>query len=143
MTRWPRSVTPSFRHCRGRSTALRESLAHTPPVRRAAADRARPVTMRLAKRLLDLSVALPCLILAAPLLLAVAVAIRLTTPGPALFRQVRVGRHRRPFELCKFRTMYTGCPDEVHREYVRKLLTDDRSEEHTSELQSPCNLVCR
>lgn len=105
---------------------MRESLAHTPPVRRAAADRARPVTMRLAKRLLDLSVALPCLILAAPLLLAVVVAIRLTTPGPALFRQVRVGRNRRPFELCKFRTMYTGCPDEVHREYVRKLLTDDQ-----------------
>jgi lipopolysaccharide/colanic/teichoic acid biosynthesis glycosyltransferase len=105
---------------------LRESLAHTPPVRQAAADRGHPITMRLAKRLLDLTVALPCLILAAPLLLAVAMAIRLTTPGPALFRQVRLGRNRRPFELCKFRTMYTGCPDDVHREYVRKLLTDDQ-----------------
>ena len=92
----------------------------------AAAVGASSLTMRLAKRLLDLVVAAVCLVMAAPLLLVVAVAIRLTTPGPALFRQVRVGTHRRPFELCKFRTMYTGCPDDVHREYVSKLLNDDR-----------------
>ena len=61
-----------------------------------------------------------------PLLLAVAVLIRLTTPGPALFRQTRLGRDRRPFVLYKFRTMYTGNPDEEHRQYVRKLLTEDR-----------------
>ena len=105
---------------------MRESLAGAPSLRPAAAPVAIPPSGRLAKRLLDLAVALPCLILAAPLLLAVALAIRLTTPGPALFRQVRLGRDRRPFVLCKFRTMYTGCPDDVHREYVRKLLTGSR-----------------
>ena len=105
---------------------MRESLAQAASARHAAVGGADSLTTRLAKRLLDLTVAVPCLILAAPLLLVVAVAIRLTTPGPALFRQVRVGRYRRPFELCKFRTMYTGCPDGVHREYVTKLLTDDQ-----------------
>jgi lipopolysaccharide/colanic/teichoic acid biosynthesis glycosyltransferase len=104
---------------------LRESLAGAPSLRPAAAGALSPPG-RLAKRVLDLTVALPCLILAAPLLLAVAVMIRLTTPGPALFRQVRLGRDRRPFMLCKFRTMYSGCPDDAHREYVRKLLTDSR-----------------
>jgi lipopolysaccharide/colanic/teichoic acid biosynthesis glycosyltransferase len=105
---------------------LRESLAHAPSVRRAAVGGTASLAMRLAKRLLDLAVATACLVVASPLLLAVVVAIRLTTPGPALFRQIRLGRDRRPFELCKFRTMYTGCPDDVHREYVTKLLTEDQ-----------------
>jgi len=105
---------------------LRESLARTPSLHRAAAGGVGSLTGRLAKRLLDVIVAAACLLVASPLLVAVAVAIRLTTPGPALFRQVRLGRDRRPFELCKFRTMYTGCPDDVHREYVTKLLTDDQ-----------------
>ncbi len=104
---------------------MRESLAGAPARQPAAAGGISPPA-RLAKRLLDLTVALPCLILAAPLLLAVAVMIRLTTPGPALFRQARLGRDRRPFVLCKFRTMYSGCPDDVHREYVRELLTGPR-----------------
>jgi len=106
---------------------LRESLVGTPALRsaRAGAGSLARARARLAKRLLDLTVALPCLLVAAPLLLAVAVAIRLTSPGPALFRQARLGRDRRPFTLCKFRTMYTGCPDDVHREYVTKLLTDE------------------
>jgi lipopolysaccharide/colanic/teichoic acid biosynthesis glycosyltransferase len=102
---------------------LRESLVRTPAPRSTRAGTGTPA--RLAKRLLDLTVALPCLLAAAPLLLTVAVAIRLTSPGPALFRQARLGRDRRPFTLCKFRTMYTGCPDDVHREYVTKLLTDE------------------
>ena len=78
------------------------------------------------KRLLDLCVGLPCLIVLSPLLLIVAVIVRLTTPGPALFRQTRLGRGRCPFVLYKFRTMYDGSPNDVHQEYVRKLLTDDQ-----------------
>jgi lipopolysaccharide/colanic/teichoic acid biosynthesis glycosyltransferase len=87
---------------------------------------ARSLITRLAKRLLDLTLAVACLIVASPLLAMVAVAVRLTTPGPALFRQTRLGRDRRHFVLYKFRTMYTGSPDDVHREYVRKLLTEDQ-----------------
>jgi lipopolysaccharide/colanic/teichoic acid biosynthesis glycosyltransferase len=105
---------------------LRESIARTPLAPQAAVHGVPSLALRLAKRLLDVTVASACLIVASPLLLSVAVAIRLTTPGPALFRQVRLGRHRRPFELCKFRTMYHGCPDDVHREYVTKLLTDSQ-----------------
>ena len=106
---------------------LREPVARTPVRGVLRGVTAGPVSRssRLAKRAVDLLVARPCLVLAAPLLLAVAAAIRLTTPGPALFRQVRVGRDRRPFAICKFRTMYTGCGDQVHREYVTRLLTDE------------------
>jgi lipopolysaccharide/colanic/teichoic acid biosynthesis glycosyltransferase len=57
------------------------------------------------KRAMDLAGALAGLVLLWPVLLVVAVLIRLDSPGPALFRQVRRGRGGRPFRLLKFRTM--------------------------------------
>jgi lipopolysaccharide/colanic/teichoic acid biosynthesis glycosyltransferase len=79
----------------------------------------------LGKRLFDLVGASACLLVLFPLLAAVAVLVRLTTPGPALFRQIRIGRDRRPFTFYKFRTMYEGCGDEAHKRYVRRLITED------------------
>jgi lipopolysaccharide/colanic/teichoic acid biosynthesis glycosyltransferase len=80
----------------------------------------------LCKRLFDLAVASACVLMVFPLLAAVAVLVRLTTPGPAIYRQIRLGRGQRPFMLYKFRTMYEGCGDEVHRRYVRKLATEEK-----------------
>jgi lipopolysaccharide/colanic/teichoic acid biosynthesis glycosyltransferase len=57
------------------------------------------------KRLLDVVLALCGLIAAAPVLLVIAVAIRLSMGSPVLFRQTRPGLHGQPFELVKFRTM--------------------------------------
>lgn len=96
-----------------------------PSLPSAASGTARAGTTRLTKRLLDLGVATACLALLSPLLVIVAALIWLTTPGPALFRQVRLGKDGSRFVLFKFRTMYTGSRDEVHRDYVRKLLTQD------------------
>ena len=66
------------------------------------------------KRLLDLAVSVPLLVLLSPLLLLLAVAVRCTSAGPALFRQRRLGQHELPFTLLKFRTMcadaHTGPP---------------------------------
>lgn len=58
-----------------------------------------------AKRLVSITVAAAALLLAAPLMLAIAVAIRLDSPGHALFRQTRVGLHGRLFQFYKFRSM--------------------------------------
>jgi len=82
-------------------------------------------SMRADKRLLDLLIASACLVVLSPLLVVVAILVRATSPGPALFRQRRMGLGRRQFELYKFRTMYEGNSSEAHREYVSKLLTDD------------------
>lgn len=60
---------------------------------------------RAAKRSLDLVLALALGLCLAPMLLTVALLIRLTSPGPALFRQTRNGFNGRPFEIYKFRTM--------------------------------------
>lgn len=60
------------------------------------------------KRLLDISLAVPALILLSPFLLLIAAAIKLTTPGPILFRQIRTGKRNTPFQILKFRTMKIG-----------------------------------
>ena len=62
----------------------------------------------MAKRLFDLVVSAALLLLLAPLLLLLAAWVWLDSPGPALYRQQRVGRHGVPFSIHKFRTMQDG-----------------------------------
>jgi exopolysaccharide biosynthesis polyprenyl glycosylphosphotransferase len=67
---------------------------------------------RLLKGMFDRVLAALALLVAGPLLLGLAVAVRRTTPGPAFFRQTRVGKDGREFVLYKLRTMYPGAEDE-------------------------------
>ncbi len=60
------------------------------------------------KRLLDLTLALITIVLCAPLLMIIAMLVKLSSPGPVIFRQRRVGLHGRHFTLYKFRTMIQG-----------------------------------
>ena len=57
------------------------------------------------KRAMDIAGALILLVLTSPLLLISSIGIRLTSPGPVLFRQVRIGKDRKPFTMLKLRTM--------------------------------------
>jgi len=59
----------------------------------------------MAKRVLDLLVAALALVLTAPFFVLIALCVRLDSPGPVLFRQVRIARGGVPFEILKFRTM--------------------------------------
>jgi len=70
---------------------------------------------RWLKAMLDRGLATPALLLLSPLLVAVAVIIRLTSHGPAMFRQTRVGEQGKPFTLLKFRSMYSGAEDQLTR----------------------------
>jgi exopolysaccharide biosynthesis polyprenyl glycosylphosphotransferase len=63
---------------------------------------------RFLKRFFDVAVAGAVVIVLLPLLLVVALAIKFSSPGPVLFRQTRVGRHGREFQMLKFRTMDHG-----------------------------------
>ena len=65
----------------------------------------------MTKRAFDLIVAAAALLLLAPLLIAIGLWIRLDSPGPALFRQPRVGRNGRPFSIHKFRSMVADAPE--------------------------------
>ena len=74
------------------------------------------------KRLLDIVIAAVALVLVAPVMVAVAVAIRLDSAGPAVFRQTRVGKGRRPFTFYKFRSMYHNSDHTVHQQFVTTLI---------------------
>jgi lipopolysaccharide/colanic/teichoic acid biosynthesis glycosyltransferase len=76
------------------------------------------VHYRWVKRLLDILIVcsfLPCLL---PLLLIVAVIVRISSPGPILYRQKRIGRFGREFDLWKFRSMYVNS-DEILRNHLQ------------------------
>ena len=72
-------------------------------------ERARRRSLRAdaIQRAFDIVVASVALVVAAPLMVVVAVAVRVTSRGPVIFRQTRIGRHGEPFECMKFRTMRT------------------------------------
>ncbi|MEO5710593.1 MAG: sugar transferase [Nocardioidaceae bacterium] len=76
----------------------------------------------LVKRVLDIAGALAGLVLLAPLLLVVGALVRATSPGPALFRQTRVGAGGRTFSMLKFRSMHRDSDDAPHRDYVMRLM---------------------
>lgn len=59
--------------------------------------------------MLDVVIATGLLLITGPIMLLVALAVRLTSHGPAIYSQVRLGRHGRPFRIYKFRTMWHNC----------------------------------
>lgn len=83
----------------------------------------------LACRLLDLIVAAAALVVLAPLLLVIAVVIKLESAGPVVFRQKRVGRSLRVFTVNKFRTMRAGAAHDAHRLFVQGLIAGDHPPE--------------
>jgi lipopolysaccharide/colanic/teichoic acid biosynthesis glycosyltransferase len=94
---------------------------------------AQPATARpaaLAERVLDVTLAASALLLLAPLTALIALAIRIDSPGPIIFRQRRLGRNLKPFTVLKFRTMYADADAAPHREYVRSLIDKDDGPRH-------------
>lgn len=70
---------------------------------------------RVTKRAFDLAFAIPVLVIIAPILIAVAIAIKLDSRGPVLFKQRRVGRGNAFFNILKFRSMHVDLTDEHGR----------------------------
>jgi exopolysaccharide biosynthesis polyprenyl glycosylphosphotransferase len=79
-------------------------------------------SQRIIKRAFDIVVAIVILVLAAPLLIGIAIAIKLDSPGPVIFRQKRVGFGNRFFDMYKFRSMAVHASDPLG---VRSTAVDD------------------
>ncbi len=79
-------------------------------------------TYLFCKRVMDLSLALLMLFLAAPVMLLIAAAIKLDSPGPVLFVQVRLGQNGAPFRFYKFRTMFDRADPGLHHRYVQSFI---------------------
>lgn len=77
------------------------------------------------KRILDVAGASLALLVCAPVMAAVALSVKLSSRGPVLLKQSRVGQYGRKFTFLKFRSMYVNNDPTVHREYVKRLITGD------------------
>jgi lipopolysaccharide/colanic/teichoic acid biosynthesis glycosyltransferase len=75
------------------------------------------------KRTIDIMGSLLALVLLSPLLIVIAAVIKLTSKGPILFRQQRLGQYGAHFTFLKFRSMYFQSDPKIHRDYVRKLIS--------------------
>lgn len=86
-----------------------------------------------AKRVMDLVGSIVGLILFLPFFLVIPILIKLTSQGPVLFRQERVGQYGRKFTFLKFRSMYLNCDDRIHRDYIRQLMEGKSYEKGSSD----------
>lgn len=75
------------------------------------------------KRCMDIVLSALLLLLFSPLLLLITVLVKLSSPGPVLFNQVRVGHLLKPFTMYKFRTMYATADHQAHHDYVSWFIT--------------------
>jgi lipopolysaccharide/colanic/teichoic acid biosynthesis glycosyltransferase len=80
------------------------------------------------KRGIDILGSLVLLLLLSPLLVAIAALVKLSSRGPVLFRQVRIGEMLQPFMMCKFRTMYANADQGIHHHYVSWFITSSSKE---------------
>lgn len=82
------------------------------------------------KRIMDIIGSLAALMIFLPVILIVAVFIKVSSKGPVLFSQNRIGQYGREFKFFKFRTMYVNNDSSIHREYTAKLIAGHGGLEH-------------
>ena len=96
---------------------------------------ARITTYQVVKRAMDILACLLLLIILSPLFLVIAGLVKLSSRGPVLFRQVRIGQMMKPFMFFKFRTMYADSNHAIHHDYVSWFISSSgkaqEKEKHT------------
>jgi lipopolysaccharide/colanic/teichoic acid biosynthesis glycosyltransferase len=89
------------------------------------------------KRVIDILGALCGIILLSPAMILITIMIKVTSKGPVFFRQTRLGYQGQPFTFLKFRSMYTDCKDELHKEYLKKFIAGSIDEANMGSQNSP------
>jgi exopolysaccharide biosynthesis polyprenyl glycosylphosphotransferase len=92
---------------------------------------------RYCKRLIDILGALSGIILLSPVMIFIAIIIKFTSKGPVLFRQTRLSYQGKSFTFLKFRSMYTDCKDEIHKEYLKKFIAGSINEANRGSQNRP------
>ena len=77
---------------------------------------------QLLKRSIDVAGSLFGLILLSPIMFIITLAIKVSSPGPIIFKQIRLGMKGARFSFYKFRSMYANTDDQIHRQYVANLI---------------------
>jgi len=91
----------------------------------------------LFKRLLDIVGSLVGILLFSPVMLITAIAIKIDSPGPAIFKQIRLGQRGVPFVFYKFRSMFSNTDDRIHREYITHLIKGNLEEINQGDQETP------
>lgn len=94
------------------------------------------------KRAIDIVGSLFGLLLCAPIFLVIAVVIKLTSNGPVLFRQQRIGQYGRPFTFLKFRSMHVNNDHTIHRRYVTEFISKNKTASSESNRPATYKLTC-
>lgn len=76
----------------------------------------------LVKRGVDIVGSIIGIVALMPVMLITVLAIKATSPGPVIFRQIRLGKQGAPFTFYKFRSMHVGMDDQIHREYIQDFI---------------------
>jgi len=82
------------------------------------------------KRAIDIVGSAALLLILSPVLAAIAIVIKLTSTGPVIFRQERLGQFGKRFQCLKFRTMFANNDPRIHREYVKSFIAGKVEETH-------------
>ncbi len=90
------------------------------------------------KKMMDLVGAITALSLLLPLMGLIAIGVKISSPGPVLFKQKRVGYKGELFTFLKFRSMFMGTQDNLHQDYVRKLIHGENEQINMGSDKDPC-----
>lgn len=91
----------------------------------------------LLKRGLDIFGSIAAILLLSPVMLIAALAVAMTSPGPVIYKQIRLGKRGVPFVFYKFRSMYCNVDDRIHREYVKSLIKGNLEEVNQGDASKP------
>ena len=103
-----------------------ESTAAAEPLLQDGGSGRRAAVYAAMKRGLDIVGSITLLAVTSPLFAVIAAAVKLSSPGPVLFRQDRVGQHMKRFNIVKFRTMTAAADHAIHHEFVSRFIQGDR-----------------
>ena len=113
---------PSMKKARDKAQFVVDLRAEIPELSwQPSTNARRRIPYRIAKRALDLVASLVIIVILSPVLLVLALAMKLSSTGPIFFRQERVGRHGKVFVMLKVRTMTNGTDESLHRTHYEDL----------------------
>jgi lipopolysaccharide/colanic/teichoic acid biosynthesis glycosyltransferase len=92
---------------------------------------------KILKRLLDIIGSVIGILLFLPAMIIIAIAIKISSTGPVFFKQERLTQYGRKFSFRKFRTMNSNCDDQIHREYVKKLIEGEDDSTNYGTIENP------
>jgi exopolysaccharide biosynthesis polyprenyl glycosylphosphotransferase len=97
----------------------------------------KPKLMLAIKRLFDILASFLGLIALSPVMIVVAALVKFSSPGPIIFKQIRLGEKGTPFTFYKFRSMRADTNDQIHREFVLKLIDGKHSDINNGSNENP------